>query len=490
MLVNIRRNIAQKTNFVLCFNLFFLNYGSVILIFMTDKKTHTEHETIFNGPRGLAVKILNRIDRTDAYLDKLIDAEIRNSSLSPQDKALLYELVHGVIRWMTRLDWVLTGFYKGQYAKSISDIKNALRVAVYQILFLDKIPDYAIVNDAVEYVKKLQGQKAANLTNAVLRNIIRSKNKISFPSPDDEPVYYISNYYSHPVWLIKRWLRRYGREFTEQLAIANNNRPLLTVRVNNLKSNPEEIKSLLAKENFDFEEGKYLPGYFKLKQATNITDSEIFKKGLLTIQDESTGLPCYLLDVRKDMRVLDLCAAPGGKTALIADLMNNSGKITAIDKYDSRLNVLRKNLARLGVTNVKTIAVDALEFEDEEGFDRVLVDVPCSGLGTLSKKPDIKWKRALMDIKKLNPLQLDLLRKAASLVKPGGYVVYSTCTIEPDENFEIIQQFLDENLDFELVPADKTFPPELVNKQTKCVETFPHIHGMDGSFAAKLRRKN
>jgi 16S rRNA (cytosine967-C5)-methyltransferase len=196
-----------------------------------------------------------------------------------------------------------------------------------------------------------------------------------------------------------------------------------------------------------------------------------------------------LLDVNAETRVLDLCAAPGGKTALLADLMINAGESVAIDKYESRLNVLRRNLSRLGVKNVKTIAVDALDYEDEAGFDRVLVDVPCSGLGTLQKKPDIKWKRALMDIKKLNPLQIDLLRKAARLVKPGGYVVYSTCTIEPDENFEIVQQFLDENLDFELVPADKTFPPELVGKETKCVETFPHIHGMDGSFSAKLRRK-
>jgi 16S rRNA (cytosine967-C5)-methyltransferase len=456
---------------------------------MPETTENTNEKTIFYGPRGLAVKILNRIDRTDAYLDKLIDSELERADLSPQDKALLYELVHGVIRWMTRLDWVLTGFYKGQYAKSISDIKNALRVAVYQILFLEKIPDYAIVNDAVEYIKRFQGQKAANLTNAVLRNIIRSKNKISFPTPEDEPVYYISNYYSHPAWLIKRWIRRYGREFTEQLAIANNERPKLTIRVNNIKSNPEELKSELKREGLTFVEGKYLPGYFILEKFTNLTASEAFQKGLFTIQDESTGLPCYLLDVNAETRVLDLCAAPGGKTALLADLMNNAGEIVAIDKYESRLNVLRRNLSRLGVKNVKTIAVDALDYEDEAGFDRVLVDVPCSGLGTLQKKPDIKWKRALMDIKKLNPLQIDLLRKAARLVKPGGYVVYSTCTIEPDENFEIVQQFLDENLDFELVPADKTFPPELVGKETKCVETFPHIHGMDGSFSAKLRRK-
>ena len=452
-----------------------------------NNENKIEQSSIFNGPRGLAVKILNRIDKTDAYLDKLIDSELRNSSLSPQDKALLYELVHGVIRWMIRLDWVLTGFYKGQYAKSISDIKNALRVAVYQILFLDRIPEYAIVNDAVEYIKKLQGQKAANLTNAVLRNIIRSKDKINYAKPGDDPVYYLSNYYSHPVWMVKRWVRRYGKEFTEKLVIANNERPSLTIRVNNIKSNPYELKELLQKVDIDFDDTKYLPGYLKLKSMTNVADWEYFKKGYFTIQDESTGLPCYLLEPKEENRVLDMCSAPGGKTALLADLMNNKGEIVALDKYESRLNILRKNLERLNIENVKTIAVDALDFEDEELFDRVLVDAPCSGLGTLKKKPDIKWKREIKDIRNLNPLQIDLLRKAAELVKPGGFIVYSTCTIEPEENFEIIQTFLDENLDFELVDARTVFPGELVGK-SGCVETFPHLHKMDGSFAAKLKR--
>ena len=455
---------------------------------MDEKVNNTENNKIFYGPRGIAVKILNRIDKTDAYLDKLIDNELKNSELSSQDKALLYELVHGVIRWMIRLDWVLTGFYKGQYAKSISDIKNALRVAVYQILFLDKVPEYAIVNDAVEYIKKMQGQKAANLTNAVLRNIIRNKDKINYAKPGDDPVYYLSNYYSHPVWMVKRWVRRYGKEFTEKLVIANNERPSLTLRVNNIKSNPYELKQLLAGEDLQFSETKYLPGYFRLKTLANIASWEKFKEGYFTIQDESTGLPCYLLEPNENNRVLDMCAAPGGKTALLADLMNNKGEIVALDKYESRLAVLRKNLVRLGVTNVNTIAIDALKYEDEEGFDRILIDAPCSGLGTLKKKPDIKWKREIMDIRKLNPLQIDLLRKASELVKPGGFIVYSTCTIEPDENFDIIQTFLDENLDFELVDAKLKFPAELVAK-TGCIETFPHIHQMDGSFAAKLKRK-
>ncbi len=453
-----------------------------------NEENNNYDNNVFYGPRGLAIKILNRIDRTDAYLDKLIDVELKRNELNGKDKALLFELVHGVIRWMLRLDWVLTGFFKGQYAKSISDIKNGLRVAVYQILFLDKIPDYAAVDQTVEYIKKLQGQKAANQANAVLRSIIRSKDNISYPSEENNPAYYLSNYYSHPLWMIKRWTKRFGVEFTEELVKANNRRPKITIRVNNLKSNKTELKQLLESVNLEFSEGKYLPDYFILESQTNITDWEYFKKGFFTIQDESTGLPCFLLDVKSTDRILDMCAAPGGKTALLAEISKNQAEIIALDKYESRLKVLGKNLARLGIDNVKMVAIDALEFEDEQGFDKILIDAPCSGLGTLAKKPDIKWKREFMHIKQLNPLQLDLLRKASKLVKVGGNIVYSTCSIEPEENWEIIQQFLDENLDFEIVDAKSIFTEELVN-EIGFVETFPNKHEIDGSFAVKLRRK-
>lgn len=444
---------------------------------------------LYQGVRGLAVKILNRIDRTDAYLDKLLEIEIKNSNLIGADKALLFEIVHGVTRWQGRIDWILTGFYKGQFSKAIPNVKNALRVALYQILFLDKVPDYAAVNEAVDFVKKLQGQAAADLTNAILRNIIRNKESIRYPNPDEDINSYLSAFYSHPTWLVKRWLQRFGREEVEKLLLSNNNKPTLNIRINNLVTNAAEMKSLLNSVELKFTDGKYLKEFIRMNSLSNITDWEYFGKGYFTVQDESTGFPIKLLTVSTGMRVLDLCAAPGGKTAFIADEMNNSGEIVALDKFESRLKILEKNLNRLKVTNVTTKIIDAMEFEDEIGFDRVLIDAPCSGLGTLTKKPDLKWKRDLGDIRKIVNIQYDLLRKGASLVKPGGFVVYSTCTIEPEENFELITKFLNEHSNFGLLNAGEQLSKDVVDSNG-CVATLPHVHGVDGAFAAKLIRNN
>jgi 16S rRNA (cytosine967-C5)-methyltransferase len=441
---------------------------------------------LYEGVRGLAVKILNRIERTDSYLDKLLDHEMRSTELGGPDKALLYEIVHGVIRWMGRLDWVLNGFYKGQFSKAIPNLKNGLRVALYQILFLDRVPDYAVVNEAVEFVKKLQGQKPADLTNAILRNIVKNKNGIRYPDPQEDSVGYLSAYYSHPSWMVRRYIERFGKEGAEKLLLTNNEKPFLTLKINAVKTNPEEFKSLLESVSLRYIPGKYLPEFFKLQNLTNITAWEYFGKGYFNIQDESTGLACKLLDVKPGMRVLDLFAAPGGKTAYLTGLMNDEGEIVAVDRYEGRLNVLKKNMERLSFKSVKTFVADALEF-DNEPYDRVLADVPCSGTGTLSKKPDIKWKKDLLDLKRMSEFQAKYIKKAASLVKMGGILVYSTCSIEPEENYEIIRKFLEGNNNFKLINANTTLPDELID-ENGCIQTYPHVHQMDGSFAAKLVR--
>jgi 16S rRNA (cytosine967-C5)-methyltransferase len=451
----------------------------------------TEEESVglnlYDGVRGHAIKILNRIDRTDAYLDKLLEIEMKNSGLSGPDKALLFEIVHGVTRWLGRIDWILNGFYKGQFSKCIPNVKNAMRVAIYQILFLDKIPDYAAVNEAVDFVKKMQGQKPADLTNAVLRNVIRSKDSIRYPDPNEDLVAYFSAYYSHPSWLVKRWLARYGKEETENLLIANNNRPFHTIRVNGLRTNIEELQKLLKSVDLKFSAGKYLPEFLKLATLTNIVDWEYFQKGYFTIQDESTGIPVKLLDLQSGDRVLDLCAAPGGKTAFISDLLKNTGEVVALDKFESRLKILEKNLTRLGAENVSIKEIDALDFEDESGFDKVLIDAPCSGFGTLIKKPDLKWKKDLGDIRKIANIQYQLLVKGSSLLRVGGILVYSTCTTEPEENKDVVKKFLEQHQDFKVVNAKESVNEILVDEEGY-VQTLPSTHGLDGSFAVKLQK--
>jgi 16S rRNA (cytosine967-C5)-methyltransferase len=450
---------------------------------MAQFEEHTV-KNLYEGVRGLAVKILNRVERTDAYLERLLDHEMRNNELSGKDKALLYEIVHGVIRWMGRLDWVLNGFYKGQFSKAIPNLKNGLRVALYQIMFLDRVPDYAVVNEAVEFVKKLQGQKPADLTNAILRNIVRNKNGIRYPDPEEDLPGYLSAYYSHPSWMVKRYLARFGKEDTEKLLLTNNEKPYLTLKLNALKTNPEEFKKLLNSVNLRYSPGKYLPEFFKLQNLTNITAWEYFASGYFNIQDESAGLACRLLEVDKGMRVLDLCAAPGGKSAYIAGLMHDEGEIVAVDRYESRLQILRKNMERLGIKSIQTIESNALEYNGGP-FDRILADVPCSGTGTLSKKPDIKWKKDMLDLRRMHELQFGLLVKASSMLKPGGQLVYSTCSIETEENFDMIKEFLESHPNFKLEDAGKQFPAEIVD-ENGCIQTLPHVHHMDGAFAAKL----
>jgi 16S rRNA (cytosine967-C5)-methyltransferase len=286
--------------------------------------------------------------------------------------------------------------------------------------------------------------------------------------------------------MVKRWLARFGKEHTEQLLIANNAKPSLSLRVNNLVTNKTELKSLLNNVNLKYTESIYVKDFIKLNILTNITDWGYFANGYFSVQDESTGIPVYLLDPKPGMRVLDLCAAPGGKTGLIADLMNNEGEIIALDKYESRAKILEKNLNRLKITNVKIKVADALEYNDGL-FDRVLIDAPCSGLGTLTKKPDVKWKKDLGDIRKLNISQFELLEKGASLVKPGGYLVYSTCTMEPEENFSIIQKFLFGNPHYELDVDKSVFPKELYD-ENGCLSALPHLHNIDGSFSARIKR--
>ncbi len=440
---------------------------------------------LYEGVRGKAVKILNRIDRTDAYLEKLLETELKSSELSGKDKALLYEIVHGVIRHLGRIDWILTGFYKGQFSKGVPNIKNSLRVALYQIMFLDKVPDYAAVNESVDFIKKLQGQKPADLINAILRNIIRNKENIRYPDENEDLPGYLTAYHSHPSWMVKRWLNLYGREFTESLMEANNMKPAMSIRVNRLVSDIDEMKRLLNEVSLPFAQSPYFPEILRLKSLTNITDWEYFQKGYFTIQDESTAIPVELLDVKPGMKVLDLCAAPGGKTAFLADKMNNTGQITAIDKFGSRLKILEKNLKRLRIKNVELVESDAMDFY-ESGFDRVLLDAPCSGLGTLTKKPDIKWKRDLNDIRKLQEVQLRLLKKGASLLSSGGIIVYSTCTIDPSENNEVVMKFLESEKGFEVIRPSQQFS-EMITKDG-FIQTYPNIHKMDGAFSAIIKK--
>jgi 16S rRNA (cytosine967-C5)-methyltransferase len=446
----------------------------------------SERKGLYAGPRGTAVKVLNRVERTDSYLDKVLDAELKSSDLNDLDKGLLNELAHGVLRWQSRLDWVLNGFSHGNFAKSEINVKNALRVALYQILFLDRIPHPAAVNEAVEFVKRIRGEKPAGLVNAVLRNIIRNLEGIRYPDPAEDKVQYLSVYYAHPAWIVRRWVERYGEEEAIKLFVADNERPALSMRINRLKVEPGQFLQLLDQQQIQYTGSQYLGYFVKVRALAKIGQMDLFRNGYFTIQDESAALPCLLLDPKPGEQVIDLCAAPGGKTTNMAELMENKGIILAVDRYEAKLHQIKGSADRLGLSNIRFTQADGTAIEHEP-VDKVLVDAPCSGLGVLMKKPDVKWKRELQDLPALVRLQKALLANAARLLKPGGVLVYSTCTTEPEENEEVVRDFLDHHPEFLLESAGPFVSHDLVT-QEGVVQTFPHRHGMDGSFAARLVR--
>ncbi len=444
--------------------------------------------TIYQGPRGTAIKILNRVERTDAYLDKLLDSELRATDISDVDKSLLAEIVHGVIRWQGRLDWILNGFTHGNFIKSEINLKNALRVALYQILFLNHVPHYAAVNEAVEFVKNIRGTKLADFVNAVLRNIIRTLDGIHYPKEEEDLSQYLAVYYSHPQWMVKRWLQRFDRAEVEKLLVANNEVPTLTLRINKLKTDPAQFLSLLDQQHITYQGSSLIDYFLKVKSLSAISHLNIFQKGLFSIQDESAALPILLLDPQPGETIIDLCAAPGGKTTFLAERMNNTGVIYAVDKYESKLNLIQTSCTRLGITNVRITAADALELSLPP-VQKIILDVPCSGLGVLRKKPDIKWKREQEDIPRLAALQMKLLERSAQLLQPGGVIVYCTCTTEPEENSHVVRAFLSLHPEFRLEHADK-FVNHAVVSEEGFIETYTHRQHIDGSFAARLRKSD
>jgi len=439
------------------------------------------------NPRWVSSQIITRVENTDSYLDKLIENEFKSDNLNDKDKKLLNELTNGVIRNKLRIDWVIKQFYKGDFIKISPVIKNTLRVAIYQFLFCDKIPEYAIVNEAVESIKLAINEKQSKLVNAILRNILRQKDKINFPDPDKDRIMYLSIYHSHPDWLVKRWVDRYGYDSTEIMLIHNNKPKDTSIRINFLKTNREKLELELISKKIKFERTELSDRFLTIKNLGELNTLDFFTNGEIYIQDISAGLPVILLDPQEGERIIDFCAAPGGKTTFIAELMKNKGEIIAIDVYDKRLKILEENSNRLGISIIKPIAYDARTVTLDMA-DRVLVDAPCSGFGTLSKKPDIKWKQNIQQIEKLNQLQYEILCNASRHVKMGGVLVYSTCTIEPEENENIINKFLESHTNFEIENASNFVSSFVVNEQG-FIQTLPHIHKIDGSFAARLRRK-
>ena len=356
---------------------------------------------------------------------------------------------------------------------------------------MDKVPEFAAVNQSVE-ICKLKDERAANFVNGVLRNMLRNRqefDKIDIPDEFEK----LTVEYSHPEWLVKRLVKKYGKDFAVQFMEKNNTPSELTVRVNTLKCTRNELKEILLKKDVEAADGD-IDESLILKHYGMIEKSEEFNEGLFIIQDESSMLASKILDPKPDSTVMDLCSAPGGKTTHMAEIMKNKGRIIAFDIHEHKLKLVNQNAKKLGINIIETFLRDASIYMEEykNTADYVLVDAPCSGLGLIRKKPEIRWRVKESDLPELQKMQYKILSNASKYLKPGGALVYSTCTITEEENENLINIFLKFNRDYELEDISGYIPHSFINNFSRngCLKLFPNLNGTDGFFIAKLRRKS
>ncbi len=436
--------------------------------------------------RDLAFRALWEWERGDVLLDPLLAGLLSSSGLSSLDKALVTDLVNGTVKFRKRLDWILSLYLTKGVGNLNPQLLSLLRLGTYQITFSERIPDFAAVDQTVRLAKVYLSQKWANLVNGVLRNIARDRKGLPYPPLEEDPLSHISIYYSHPKWIVERWLKRYGLKETLSLCQWNNKRPKITIRLNSFKANRGSLEEKLQIEGIRFERGRYLRDFYVIEEG-NPLQTKAFLEGLFQVQDQSAGLACLLLRPKPGERIVDLCAAPGGKLCYIAQLSEDKGKIVGVDINGKRLNLVRENCLSLGIKSFSLIRGDGRYFHTKP-VDKVLVDAPCSGLGVLSKKADLRWKMTPQRLERLVALQRELLQNGATLLKRGGLLVYSTCTIEPEENQLMVEAFLNENKEFERENVADSISRDFVDRDGFLL-TLPHIHHIDGSFSAGLRKK-
>ena len=434
----------------------------------------------------MAVDILVRVFKTSAYADILLEHTFAQSSLDPADRSLVKELVFGTLRWQKRLDFIASSLYNGPWQKVPDSVKNVLLVSLYQLDLMDKIPAYAVIHEAVNMAKLLKGPYWGKVVNAMLRTRLRNPEAIRFPECDQDPVRSIAIQYSHPEWLVGIWLKQFGPERTQSICMANNERPPVSFRVNRLRhSSQQDILEWFGGDPENPPVPSILPDYYTIHSGGNIAETDAFRKGGITIQDTAAGFAALALDPMPGEVIVDMAAAPGGKTTHLAERTGDKSFILAADRNLTRLALIRDHMHRLGLHSIRTIQADGRHFPARRA-DRVLLDAPCSGIGVIRKRAELRWSMSPEIVKNLAELQKQLLCEAARLVKPGGVLVYSTCTLLNEENREVVLDFLKKFPQFIRDELPVSIPDE-VRTQDGWIEVWPDLHQMDGAFVARLK---
>jgi 16S rRNA (cytosine967-C5)-methyltransferase len=436
--------------------------------------------------REIALHVLVEYPGSDKP-DELLDRLLRKHRLERRDRALATQLVSGTIKWRLKLDHVIKHFSRKKRVVS-PIILNILRMSIYQLMFLDKVPDYSVTDEAVRIAKAEGDAFQARYVNAILRTYLRERDRIAYPDLESDPLKHISVMYSHPPWLISRWLARYEARDVMALAAANNRVPLTGLRINRLRSDVEEVESILAGGGAEIvEREKLVPYHIYIRGASAIDASPAYRGGLFQVQDAGSTLIGHLVSPEPGQVAADLCSAPGGKATHLYELAGGKARVVAADLVPERLLKVRQNAGRLGHSGISVVVADASR-PPLAGADAVLLDAPCTGLGVMARKWDLRWTKREDDIMRMATYQKQMLLGAAGAVKSGGILVYSTCSIEPDENENVVEAVMAEAGGLELEDISRYVPDSVVYKHGM-MQTLPHVHGVDGLFGARLRKK-
>ena len=436
--------------------------------------------------RELAMQILGRVHEEGAYANVALMQALRGAHLTERDRRFLTELVYGSVKAGDTLDYMIQQYLRGDMKYVQPQVREILRLGIYQIFFMDRVPASAACNTAVELAKKYGRKGAAAFVNGVLRAAVRTPARARVPRGRSARLLALRE--QHPQWMVAHWIDIYGYEAAEELCRCNNTEAPLTVRTNTLRISRDELLRQFDREGAEAVPSVWAPEGIRLITHGPLDALAPLRMGLCQVQDESSMLVAHILDPKPHMTVIDMCAAPGGKTTHIAQRMENKGRIFAFDVYERKIHRIAENAKRLGIDIIEACLHDARTIGEQFSMqaDRVLVDVPCTGMGVLRRKPDARWNKRREDLRSLPVLQREILESAAMTVKPGGIMVYSTCTMEPEENTVVVEEFLHMHPEFICEDAGAFLPGK--KSSERMLQLMPSADGPDGFFIARMRR--
>lgn len=439
--------------------------------------------------RAIALRILTEYEKNPQRLEFIIENHLKRHKLDPRDRRLIFEIVYGVIRRQLTLDYIIDQYLDDEKKRTNKLCKRILRIGFYQLLYLDRIPEHAVVNEAVELAKKdKEGIKLSGIINAVLRNFINQKKKINFPSLESDLYYRLSIEFSAPEWMIKRWVKNLGLANTRKLLTFNNERPSIFLR-RSLRQITKLQFETDCREICDINPTGYLDLYYRLKKNILPENIRLLKEGLCNIQSPSSGWVVAMLDIKKGDYILDLCSAPGGKSLLAAELCGDYGGVWACEINLKKIKKLKENAKRMKIENIFPLVCDSIYLPFNVLFHKILIDAPCSATGVLHRHPEARWIRSEEDLIRLSGVQSKLLDAAAEVTAPGGVIVYSTCSLEPEENEKQVEDFINRHPEFIKEPCPDIIPLRFVENDYY-LKITPFEHEMDGIFAVRLKKKD